>query len=556
MIRFACLLATLLLGLSAAAAAERTVIVLDASGSMWGQIDGRPKLEIARQALRDVLRAAPADSELGLMAYGHREKGSCEDIQMVVPPARGTAAAITSAVDAMKFLGSTPLSAAVRKAAEDLNYTQSKATVVLITDGLESCEADPCALGKELEQAGADFTAHVVGFGLTAEEGRQVACLAENTGGRYVQATDAVALGDALKQTVAAAPAPQPPTPQPVAPPAVPPRSAAPAAVEFNFAPQVVMKSGGEPLQRDGQTWRIYEARPDGSRGVSVATEYDAYKGNLEPGDYVVEAILDYARAEQKVKVEAGRTASPVFDLNAGTVTLRPRPAPGAGIDRGAMLKIEYPGADGAATEYGERRLVLPAGETRVTVQIGSGEVSESFRLAAGQVLEKDIIVGVGRAAVDAFYAPGGEKVASGDLSWRIYKAARKPDGARDQVAHDYGPGRSFDLPAGDYVAVAQMQGVEAEQPFSIAVGGREEVAVSLGAGVLTVSAPGASEIRILEAGADGNDERAGVTYGYGDRLETALAAGDYVVVAAKGGTNAETRVTIKAGERRELTVP
>jgi Ca-activated chloride channel family protein len=62
---------------------------------------------------------------------------------------------------------------------------------VLITDGLENCNADPCALGKELEQAGVDFTAHIVGFGLTAEEGRQVACLAENTGGKYIQASDA-----------------------------------------------------------------------------------------------------------------------------------------------------------------------------------------------------------------------------------------------------------------------------------------------------------------------------------------------------------------------------
>lgn len=37
---------------AAAGAAERTIVVLDASGSMWGRIDGRPKLEIAREALR------------------------------------------------------------------------------------------------------------------------------------------------------------------------------------------------------------------------------------------------------------------------------------------------------------------------------------------------------------------------------------------------------------------------------------------------------------------------------------------------------------------------
>ena len=67
-------------------AADRAIIVLDASGSMWGQIDGKPKVDIARETLRTVLQSVPADMELGLMAYGHREKGSCEDIELVVPP--------------------------------------------------------------------------------------------------------------------------------------------------------------------------------------------------------------------------------------------------------------------------------------------------------------------------------------------------------------------------------------------------------------------------------------------------------------------------------------
>ena len=143
------------------------------------------------------------------MAYGHREKGNCADIELIVPPAAGTAGAITTAADNLKFLGKTPLTAAVRQAAEALKYTEDKATVILITDGLETCNADPCALGKELEQSGVDFTANVVGFGLTAEEGKQVACLAENTGGKYIQADDAKGLEDALVETVVA-PAPAP----------------------------------------------------------------------------------------------------------------------------------------------------------------------------------------------------------------------------------------------------------------------------------------------------------------------------------------------------------
>lgn len=196
--------ALLALACSIAHAAERTIIVLDASGSMWGQIDGKPKLEIARETLAAVLPTIPAETELGLMAYGHRQRGVCTDIELVVEPAAGTGQAIAEAAARMRFLGMTPLTESVRRAADALRYTEQKATVVLITDGIETCNADPCALGRELAETGIDFTVHVVGFGLSDEEGRQVACLAENTGGRYIQAGDAEALTEALTQTIAA----------------------------------------------------------------------------------------------------------------------------------------------------------------------------------------------------------------------------------------------------------------------------------------------------------------------------------------------------------------
>lgn len=62
-----------------------TIIVMDGSGSMWGQIDDRPKLEIARQTLAEVLVDFPAERGLGLLAYGHRRKGDCSDIELLVP---------------------------------------------------------------------------------------------------------------------------------------------------------------------------------------------------------------------------------------------------------------------------------------------------------------------------------------------------------------------------------------------------------------------------------------------------------------------------------------
>ena len=195
------------------AQSQRTIIVMDGSGSMWGQIEGRAKLEIARETVGAVLAQIPAEQEIGLIAYGHREKGNCGDIELMVPPAAGTGAAISQAVNDMRFLGKTPLSDAVRQAAEALHYTEDAATVVLVTDGLETCNADPCALANELEQAGLNFTAHVIGLGLSQTESAQVSCLASGTGGRYFDAADADDLSGALLESVASAPVQEtPPT--------------------------------------------------------------------------------------------------------------------------------------------------------------------------------------------------------------------------------------------------------------------------------------------------------------------------------------------------------
>ncbi|UVK38699.1 VWA domain-containing protein [Mesorhizobium sp. AR10] len=529
-------------------AADRVIIVLDASGSMWAQIDGKPKLEIARESLRTVLQSVPADKEIGFMAYGHREKGSCDDIELIVPPQAGSAGAIATTADSLKFLGKTPLTAAVKQAAEALKYTEDKATVVLITDGLETCGGDPCALGKELEASGIDFTADVVGFGLTADEGKQIACLADNTGGKYIQASDEKALQEALVETVAApAPAPEPvPAPAPAPEPAKP---------EFNFLPTVVLAEGDDPIT-EGNAWEIYKAKSDGARGDSVSTEYGAYKGNLEPGDYIVVAIDGEAKVEQKIKIEAGQVYQPLFTLNAGTLIIHPRPSEGADVVDGAAVVIDFPGADMPATYYGNTKVVLPAGDEKVTVTIGQGVATETIPLAAGKTVEKDIIVGVGHVVANAYYTAGGDKADGSGIGFRVVKAKKKIDGTREEVTYSYGPDSKFDLPPDDYVLVATVDLAVVEQPFTVKVGEFQDVKVAMNAGVLAITAPGASKIEVFEAKKDINGKRKSLGYAYDQKYQAAIPAGDYAVVSEKSDNSSkEGTVTVKAGERAELTV-
>ena len=147
---FACAVLT---PLSALAESPRTILVLDGSGSMWGQIEGEAKISIARTVVGDLLGEIPSDMELGLTVYGHRRKGDCSDIESLVSVGANTTEAIRSAVNAIKPKGKTPLSAAVLAAAEELKYTEERATVILVSDGRETCNVDPCALGNKLEES-------------------------------------------------------------------------------------------------------------------------------------------------------------------------------------------------------------------------------------------------------------------------------------------------------------------------------------------------------------------------------------------------------------------
>ncbi len=116
-------------------------------------------------------------------------------------------AAISGAVAKLNPKGKTPMADSIKLAADKLKYTEEKATVILVSDGIETCAPDPCGVAAALEAAGVDFTVHVVGFDVTEENAQaQLRCIADNTGGQFVSASNAGELTEALEGTVVAAP--------------------------------------------------------------------------------------------------------------------------------------------------------------------------------------------------------------------------------------------------------------------------------------------------------------------------------------------------------------
>jgi Ca-activated chloride channel family protein len=526
-------------------AAERAIIVLDASGSMWGQIGGKTKIEIARQTLGGVLQSVPGDLELGLIAYGHRAKGRCDDIELIVPAGPGTAGQIAEAANRLNPKGKTPLAASVKQAAEALRYTEDKATVIMITDGLETCNADPCALATELENAGVDFTAHVVGFGLSEDEGRQVACLAQNTGGKYIQAKDAGELGGALAETVAevAAPAPEP--------------EPEPAALAVNLKAIAVLAEGGPEVgERDDLRWDIWGLDGAGKKSKSSKTSYDnTLQALYEPGRYVIGARLGNATVEVEAELKADELTELTVNLNATRLIVHGRRSAGAETDKDIRWDVTLPNRRTTTAYGGDARFVIPAGSRKVTGKLGKAAVEDVLELVAGETVEKDYIIATGRLVAHAVYAEGGPTV-EGDIRFDVLGATKDIAGRRKDFGTNYGDGAKFDLPPGDYVLKARVGKAIAEMPIAIEPDALTEPAVNVNAGILAITAPGGDRIDILGATKDiaGKSKDFGTNYGEGWQI--ALPEGDYVIkVRKKDKSVVEGAASVSAGQRTEVTV-
>lgn len=260
------------------AAQSDAILILDASGSMWGQIDGVNKIVIAKDVVEGLVRSLPHSQRLGLVAYGHRKKGDCNDIETLADVG-GDREKMISKIRGLSPRGKTPLTKSVGHAARALNYEKNAATVILVSDGLETCEADPCALAKTLEENGLDFTVHVVGFDVTEQERKGLECIARETSGQFLSADNADELTAALSQVTQL--------------------GSMQAPVEGGSKPQpipLVLKatilSGGPEIQSElgWAVWAVDDNGKEAGEPIFTAENTGYEKTVVPPGDYVVEA--------------------------------------------------------------------------------------------------------------------------------------------------------------------------------------------------------------------------------------------------------------------------
>ena len=245
-----------------------------------------------------------------------------------------------------------------------------------------------------------------------------------------------------------------------------------PAEAGVQFHPDRCACRRRRSRSRDGNAWEIFKAKSDGTRGDNLTTEYGDYKGNLEPGDYVVVARDGEAKAEQKIKIEAGQVYKPLFTLNAGTLIIHPRPSEGADDQRwrGCRDRLSRRRDAGDLLWRHESRLAgrRPESDGHDRRRARS---PRPFRLRPARPSKRTSSSASAMSSPMPTTPPAATRSDVRASTFQVVKAKKKIDGTREDVEHAYGPDSKFDLPPDDYVLITTLDQAAVEQPFSVKVG-------------------------------------------------------------------------------------
>jgi Ca-activated chloride channel family protein len=136
----------------------------------WG---AQTRIDAAKELLAktvDGLRDVP-NLEIGLRVYGHQSPitatfQDCNDTKLEVPFAPDNFTSVKDRVKSIQAKGTTPIARSLEAAAGDFPDNTSRNVIILITDGLEACDNDPCVIAKKLKDKGVNVTPFVIGLGM------------------------------------------------------------------------------------------------------------------------------------------------------------------------------------------------------------------------------------------------------------------------------------------------------------------------------------------------------------------------------------------------------
>ncbi|MET0640285.1 MAG: VWA domain-containing protein [Hyphomicrobium sp.] len=530
--------------------APTAMLILDGSGSMWGRLPpaNLPKIDIVREKLGGLL-AAPSSTRLGLVSFGHRRRGDCNDVELIAGPDRPRQD-VLAPIASLNPRGPGPLTAALKLAAGAIGQSRP-AQIVVIGDNADNCWQDSCAAARDIAKTSPGVVVQVIGIGVPAAERPRMSCIAEATGGHYYDITESDGLNAAIDEAtklamlspsgVAGAGANDgKPTPPP------PPAGA-------SLRASAALAEGG-PLLTVPIKWRVYKAGGTTPLGQTEGRDISA---KLAAGDYEVEAEIGAIKARQPFSVADGEAQSIVVPLNAAHLFARAAASKGAAPSATAIMTVSAGDMPVAIARGGTVDLYVAPADYSLSVVDGVSRSAQQVSLVAGDNKSLEVALATGRLDVSA--ADGAGKAIDDVLFTVETDDPESPDGRRE-VARSRSPRASFTLPEGTYYVGARSGNGDVSK--RIAVGAGQTVSETLAVTLVPV------KISALIAGApakpgdavfyridriDGN--HASISRAIVPTLDLDLSPGQYRITASVSASHLSASKDLNLAAGKPVTV-
>ena len=170
-------------------------ILLDASGSMAGRVNGGVKMDLAKEAIRNFVSKLPEGTQVALRVYGHKGSNqqkdkelSCKSTEVVYALGAYDESSFQKSLNQFRPTGWTPLAAAIEQAKSDLSGKTGENVeniIYVVSDGIETCGGDPVKAAKELHQSEIQAIVNIIGFDVDNAGQKALKKVAEAGGGKY-----------------------------------------------------------------------------------------------------------------------------------------------------------------------------------------------------------------------------------------------------------------------------------------------------------------------------------------------------------------------------------
>lgn len=450
------------------------MLVLDGSGSMWGKIKDGHKILLARKAIAASLRPFDDKIDLGLIAYGHRRRGACHDVQILDRPTPLNSVQLSRLVNQIKPLGKTPITSALEEARKILTRKESGGSIILLADGPENCRRDPCALISPEMAKSKKLKIHVIAFAMEERDAKSLQCLSKNTGGEFHTPKDQLGLLAALTSSLKASVKSDKPA---VKAPVVQKKRTKP---ELRLSAHLGPNNG--PL-RGGLTWRIVKLG-ENNEAEATLPPWESNKADpkfeLEPGDYRITAGYNDYEVNRDVTLKKNDAISQRLIFNLSQLNL---PASWARPDsRSGFGKLLFEPQDKKSAKADAldqkttvitltattQQQLIPAGAYRI-VAIENGKIQSWFIHAQpGQAIDLPIWQKTGRIRFELSDASTKKPLNKPTL--RIYPV-KNGEALEKESARSAALNPQFDLEAGEYIAEIEDGLAALRHPFTIKTG-------------------------------------------------------------------------------------